>query len=187
MATEEINRILSLIVGWGLAGIALLIGLSGLVYAGWNFKQDRASLSWPETTGKIISSEIDSNTRRTAPKPNGTKRNVTDYEVSVYYAYDIAGQAYESRSLRYGSSDFETRSEANKIRRRFMPGKKVAVYYDPKKPASAVLLRGTVNHWGQLIGFTICLAVGLALLILMLRLTIRKPCERAGVDQDSES
>ena len=34
---------------------------------------------------------------------------------------------------------------------------------------------------------TICLAVGLALLILMLRLTIRKPCERAGVDQDSES
>ncbi len=177
MPTEEISRILALVVGWGLAGMTLLIGVPGLIYAGWNFKQDQASLNWPDTTGRIISSVVDSNTSRSSSRPGGTRKSDADYDVRVHYAYDVEGQAQESRRLRFGSSDFKTRSEANKIHRRFSPEKEVAVYYDPEKPGRAVLLRGTVNHWGQLIGFGICLSVGLLILFFMVRITMRRPGE----------
>ena len=132
---EESSRIIGSIIGWGLAGITLLIGLTGLLYAGWNFKQDRASLSWPETTGKIIHSDVEVVTHRS----NDTDGfDSTKYDVRVHYAYDVNGQAHESRRLRFGSSGFKGRSDANKFHRRFPSGKEVSVYYDPAKPTRCV-------------------------------------------------
>jgi hypothetical protein len=163
---EESSRIIGSIIGWGLAGIALLIGLTGLLNAGWNFKQDRASLSWPETTGRIINSDVEVAHR---------SDDFTKYEVRVHYAYDVNGQAHESRRLRFGSSGFKERSEANKLRRRFRSGEEVSVYYDPAKPTRAVLLRGTQNHWPQFIAFGICLTVSLLIFTFMFWATFRGP------------
>jgi hypothetical protein len=169
---EESSRIIGSIIGWGLAGITLLIGLTGLLYAGWNFKQDRASLSWPETTGRIINSDVEVVTHRS----NDTDGfDSTKYEVRVHYAYDVNGQAHESRRLRFGSSGFKERSEANKFHRRFPSGKEVSVYYDPAKPTRAVLLRGTQNHWPQFIAFGICLTVSLLIFTFMFWATFRGP------------
>ena len=51
------------------------------------------------------------------------------------------------------------------------------VYYYPEKPGRSVLVRGTEGNWGQLIGLSICLHVGLSILFLTVRSTIRKPDE----------
>ena len=163
---EESSRIIGSIIGWGLAGIALLIGLTGLLNAGWNFKQDRASLSWPETTGRIINSDVEVAHR---------SDDFTKYEVRVHYAYDVYGQAHESRRLRFSSNGFEERSEANKLRRRFRSGEEVSVYYDPANPARAVLLRGTQNHWPHFIAYGICLTVSLLIFTFMCWATFRGP------------
>ncbi len=69
----------------------------------------------------------------------------------------------------------DRRSDAQKEQRQFPEGKKVPVYYYPEKPARSVLVRGTKGNWGQLIGLSICLLVGLSILFLTIRSTMRKP------------
>tara|TARA_B100000212_G_C26965565_1_gene360324 strand:- start:24 stop:275 length:252 start_codon:yes stop_codon:yes gene_type:complete len=77
--------------------------------------------------------------------------------------------------LRFGSSDHDRRSDAQKEQRQFLEGEKVSVYYHPEKPGRSVLVRGTQGNWGQLIGLSICLLCGLVILSLTIRSTMRKP------------
>jgi len=172
MNTTDPTRIAGLLFGWAIGGIATLIGLGGVLLTTWHIKQDRASESWPQVTGTVITSRIGSSTTH---RQNKTRSSDTDYSVELRYTYEVEGQAYEGHRLRFGSTSHERRSDAQKEQRQFQAGKKVSVYYHPEKPGRSVLVRGGNGNWGQLIGLSICLLVGLTILFLAIRSTMRKP------------
>lgn len=95
--------------------------------------------------------------------------------MELRYTYEVDGKAYDGRRLRFGSDSHDERSDAQKEQLRFPKGKKVPVYYHSEKPGRSVLVRGTSGNWGQLIGLSICLLVGLTVLFLAMRSTMRKP------------
>ncbi len=176
MITTDPTRIAGLLFGWGVGGIATLIGLAGVTMTAWNIKQDRESESWPQVTGEITISRIGSSTTRSSPGgANKSSASDTDYSVEIRYNYEVEGQAYKGHRLRFGSNDHDRRSDAQKEQRQFPKGEKVSVYYHPEKPGRSVLVRGTQGNWGQLIGLSICLLCGLVILFLTIRSTIRKP------------
>lgn len=176
MITTDPTRIAGLLFGWGVGGIATLIGLAGVTMTAWNIKQDRESESWPQVTGDITISRIGSSTSRSSPGgANKSSTSDTDYSVEIRYNYEVEGQAYKGYRLRFGSNDHDRRSDAQKEQRQFPEGKKVSVYYHPEKPGRSVLVRGTQGNWGQLIGLSICLLCGLVILFLTIRSTMRKP------------
>ena len=51
MTTTDPTRIAGLLFGWGVGGIATLIGLTGVTVMVWNIKQNRESESWPQGHG----------------------------------------------------------------------------------------------------------------------------------------
>lgn len=175
MTTIDPTRIACLLFAWGVGGIATLIGLGGVLLTGWYIQQDRASESWPEVMGLITTSRIGSSTSPSGNNKMGSSD--TDYSVQLRYTYQVDGKTYERTRLRFGSTSHDERSDALKEQRQFPEGKKVAVYYDPEKPSRSVLVRGASGNWGQLIGLSICLLFGLALLILAIRSTMKKPNE----------
>ncbi len=178
MITTDPTRIAGLLFGWGVGGIATLIGLTGVTVMVWNIKQNRESESWPQVAGTITTSRIGSSTTRSSPSgSNKTSRSDTDYSVEIRYTYEVEGQAYKGHRLRFGSNSHDRRSDAQKEQRQFPEGKKVPVYYYPEKPGRSVLVRGTKGNWGQLIGLSICLLVGLSILFLTIRSTMMKPDE----------
>lgn len=172
MTTTDPTRIACLLFAWGVGGIATLIGLGGILLTGWYIQQDRASESWPEVMGLITISRIGSST---TSGTNKTGRSDTDYSVELRFTYQVEGQTYEGRRLRFGSSNHDEYSDAKKEQQQYPEGKMVSVYYHPEKPGRSVLVRGTKGNWGQLIGLSICLLAGLTLLFLALRSTLRKP------------
>jgi hypothetical protein len=176
MTTNDPTRLAGLLFGWGFGGIATFIGLAGVLLTAWNIKQDRASESWPLVTGKIITSRIGSSTTHSS-RGGASKMSSsdTDYSVELRYIYEVEGQTYQGHRLRFGSNSHDKRSDAQKEQRQFPEGKKVPVYYNPEKPGRSVLVRGTSSNWGQLIGLSICLLVGLTALFFTIRSTIRKP------------
>ena len=177
MTTNDPTRIAGLLFLWGVGGIATLIGLGGVLVTVWNINQDRASESWPEVAGEIITSRIGSSTSHTSGGANKMSSSDTDYSVEVRYRYEVEGQSYEGHRLRFRSNSYDRRSDAEKEQRQFPEGKRVLVYYHPEKPGRSVLVRGTKGNWGQLIGLSICLLAGLIFLFLAIRSTMRKPDE----------
>ena len=177
-STTDSTRIACLLFAWCVGGIATLIGLGGTVLTLWYIQQDRASESWPHVTGSIVTSRIDTETNHNSP--SGEYRAIssdTDYSVELRYTYQVEGRTYEGHRLRFGSGSHEDYSDAMKEQQQFPEGKKVSIYYHPDKPGRSVLVRRTKGNWGQLIGLSTCLLVGLTLLFLALRSTMRKPGE----------
>jgi len=91
---------------------------------------------WPSTMGTVMMSTIewrsDSDSGRTA------------YPV-VQYSYQVNGQAYQSTKLAPGPE--VGGSGANKVVARYPAGAQVMVFYDPQKPADAVLERKAPAMW----------------------------------------
>ena len=105
MTTTNPTRIACLFFAWGVGGIATLTGLGGVLLTGWYIQQDRASQSWPEVMGLITSSRIESSTTNDSlSEKNTIRRSDTDYSVELRYTYQVEGQTYEGRRLRFGSN-----------------------------------------------------------------------------------
>lgn len=179
MTTPHQTRIACLLFVWSVGGIATLIGLGGVFLTSWYTYQGRLSESWPEVVGLITHSRIgSSNSAGGAPGSDRiTSKSDKDYSVKLRYTYQVAGQTFESTRLRFGSTKHDRRSDAEEEQRQFPARKKVAVYYNPEKPGRSVLVRGTGGNWGQLIGLSICMLFGIALLMLAIRSTLKKPEE----------
>lgn len=163
MHSDDPSRIAILLFLWCVGALAALIGLAGVIFAGWSMKQDRASQSWPQVTGKIIASSV------------WSSQTDEDYSAMLRYTYKVDGQTHRGQRLRFGYTPHDERSEAQKEQEQFPEGKMVPVYYDPETPDRSVLVRGAGGYWGQLIGFSICLLIGLAFLFLAIRTTLTKP------------
>jgi hypothetical protein len=98
------------------------------------------SHKWPTVPGKIVSSELESETERHNRKP------ITTYAAAIRYAYEVDGKAYESDQIQLGgTSETSQPGEFERMVKRYPEGKRVTVYYDPDDPATATLEPGELG------------------------------------------
>jgi hypothetical protein len=117
---------------WILGWIFLIIGIVTLYTFTREQKLAGLSVYWPNTIGKIVSSEVRTNDSGDGPL----------YEADVIYQYSIDDFEYSSKRVSYGLWIFSnTRTE--KIVNKYQAGKEVLVYYNPDSPKEAVLEPGT--------------------------------------------
>ncbi len=153
---------------------AFLFGFIALVLFGvaaWllipavrEFKQARASRSWPSVPGKIVSANVvytaPINTDMDSRIRRGTYRPVLEYD------YEVNGKSYRANHRVFGDEAiaYGTSNRAEAIIGVYPPDKTVQVYYDPTDPGNAVLIPGQIGMvLNALVAGAICLAIGLLL------------------------
>jgi hypothetical protein len=154
----------------GLGGFLTLAGAALLMFGISFLYTAIASRNWPTAAGTVqkvaVVSELSS---------SGTTRAYT-YHYTVTYDYKVDEQTYggDRYSLGTGSTAskrYQERSKALTTGKKTYPvGSAVAVYYDPKDPASAILEPGA--NFGTYVPLVMGLVTfpgGLALLMLSLR------------------
>jgi len=92
-------------------------------------KKAQASLQWPSSRGRVISSVLN---RRQDSDGNQSE------EAHIVYEYMVGGTSLQGNRIAFGGSGA---GGARKSAKRYPAGTTVDVYYDPAKPASAVLER----------------------------------------------
>ncbi|WP_166442820.1 DUF3592 domain-containing protein [Phragmitibacter flavus] len=118
-------------------GSMLWMGVAGL----WPAMR---STSWPSVEGRVVATRVVSEYHSKGARP----------AVGVVYRYEVDGMEYRGERFSHSSATPGV-PEADEARARqefgtqaafaaWQPGKRVRVYYDPKDPAQAVLMRGRV-------------------------------------------
>ena len=105
------------------------------IFAGWFlvttffFVRALATRRWPRTDGVVLGSTI-------------VRSQKGMYYPIVRYRYTQDGNPYEAERVSLKIQGYMTSAGAEKVVRRYSAQSRVAVYVDPKAPASAVLERG---------------------------------------------
>ncbi|MBP6178454.1 MAG: DUF3592 domain-containing protein [Anaerolineales bacterium] len=99
-----------------------------------DWQKYRASQHWLNANGQILNTYIST---------QGSANKGKSHQVHISYSYEVMGQGYQGNQLSFGSegNSYDTRSSAEKEIARFPEGSPVTVYYDPDRPAEAVLER----------------------------------------------
>lgn len=108
--------------------IAIAIGLCSGTYLLWSLIRQNASKSWPTAIGEILESNI--------------KEDSDGWVPYVRYRYTVEGKHYQNHRLYFHQSN-STSNERGAMQHLspYPIGKKVSVYYNPRKPENAVLDR----------------------------------------------
>lgn len=115
---------------FGLFWTVFVLGFDGVIF--WNsLRQIRAS-GFPKTTGVVTKSSVESH--------RGSKGRIT-YSAAIEYSYSVAEKQYRGKQYRFGQTS-STGGNAQEIVAAFPVGRKVAVFYSPDDPATAVLKPG---------------------------------------------
>ena len=110
-------------------GIAIFLAGAGMLIGMWSMEERaRSSQAWPTTVGQVIESRVE--------ERSGEEKK---YRSIIRYAYTVDGAAFESERYSFGSSR-RSKKAAEKLCAQHPAGSTVQVYYDPAKPAQAVLV-----------------------------------------------
>jgi hypothetical protein len=105
----------------------------------------QASKNWPIAQGEVVSTRT---RRQSSTTSNSTSNSSRTYTFEVTYAYEVAGERYESDRFSLGNGStasrrYPERSEAVVAANQAYPtGSPLEVYYDPQAPSAAVLQPG---------------------------------------------
>lgn len=116
------------------AAIFLFIGGLLLFIAIRTKRKALLSEDWPAVDGLVISSTLQEYAHLESEKG----RAVHIYEPQVTYQYSVDAQPFSSNRISAGVSRFDKRT-AEKILKRYPPGTKVHVHYNPLEPQESVL------------------------------------------------
>jgi hypothetical protein len=109
--------------------ILCLVGGPFLIFSGVRgLKRSAGSKNWPVVEGKVISSDIASQTYL-----------ITQYSPEISYEYSVNGTPYSRRGTTFGREVLRSKEAALACVAEYPPGKVVAVYYDPNNPEVAAL------------------------------------------------
>lgn len=117
--------------------VALLAALLGMGWIAWDVSrawQATASKSWPTAPGIITVSMV-------PDSPRHCGQDDLDY-LHLYYTYDVDGAHYTKNQVFIGGPRCIGEWLAQRIVKRYPPGKAVLVYYDPDNPDTSVLEPG---------------------------------------------
>lgn len=100
----------------------------------WKQHQERkASISWPSTTGIILTSYVKQVIEKR--KNNGGNESLnTHYEIAVEYTYTVDSIQYEGHRISVNAQSYSSEKSASNDLSNYLIGSRVAVYYDPSKP-----------------------------------------------------
>ena len=110
----------SFVIGAFLTGLAVRNALRGY-----------ASRGWPHVPGWIIRSFV---------RVDTDSEGGVSYTPQVEYEYNVAGTPYRGTELRYGQTGYSTREGAERAIGACTPGASVPVFFNPRRPATAVLV-----------------------------------------------
>ena len=111
--------------------------------------KSNASMKWPYTSGRIISSEVRTNTEH--PDDDNPRRVRYTYSPVVKYEYFINGQAYTASRIHYGVTPMLERAKAEQLAQHYVSGMPLKVYYNPANPNEAVLEQKSVSSYAGLV------------------------------------
>ncbi len=149
---------------------AVCVGIFMLVFGGAGVfliirtrkskEKAEASQNWPSTLGQVTQARI----RRDMDMDEDGPSRYT-YVPVVEYTYEVGGQSYTSRAVRFGfNPTFNNEAKAQAALAPYPVGGQVTVYYNPDNPAEAVLERSAGgSNVGLILGIifiavSVCLA-----------------------------
>jgi hypothetical protein len=133
----------------------LILSVVGLFVLGSALRSKRlanASQNWQGTQGRVVDSRVD---KRSSTDSDG--HTSTSYEAIVLYKYSAMGKDYTGDRVAFGVKNTNP-GPANEVIKRYPVDTQVMVYYNPAKPAEAVLERSSNSGWMQIL-------IGVALFI----------------------
>jgi hypothetical protein len=118
--------------------------------------------SWPETTGKILSTQM---------VKSYSKKSGTTYHPDIEYEYQVNGVTYTHHRYAFGSAGlFTNYTTAEREKSKYRKGQSVSVYYNPLFPKDAVLEVRSASSWIFLLIGGVFFVVGMASTLLGLKL-----------------
>jgi hypothetical protein len=141
----------------------LLPGFVIAAYSLHQFHQFRGISQWEQTDGVILEAELQQ--RLLTHSEQGSR---VRYHVALSYAYEVNGRHFTGRRIAYGAPANYSGSKAAQYTKRYPPGQKVTVFYNPKAPDIAVLERNLEPHL-MVYAFSGLLWLGIPILIALAR------------------
>ena len=139
-----------------------LIGFAVLLIGCFKAKKLRASRDWAQAIGMITESTV---TEEYSRGDNDSPDSYT-YTPVVRYRFEVEGRTVESDRITFDRRGYQKRQDAVEVAAAFQPGAQVDVFYNPAKPADAVLRRASGSAW-------ILVAAGAGVVILAIAAALR--------------
>jgi hypothetical protein len=114
----------------------------------------RRAAAWPQTTGRIVKSEVAATRHQFSGEATEVKN-----EPAIAYEFTVAGKKLTGTRISIGEDSGGANTEATLAH--YPAGAAVMVYYDPKDPANCVLERDVPKDMAQ--GCAILLAIAAAI------------------------
>lgn len=127
---------------------AIFLGLSTLliVWIQWSAEREaNRAKRWPTTTGRIVSSRVESYEQRVGEAQSGTP--ATFYRAVVEYGYTVKDREYHSTQLSFGPKESTGKGPAEVKAARYPEGSEVVVHYEPVNPGNSVLDAKAALNW----------------------------------------
>lgn len=129
-------------------------GIRGLIRA-------KASVAWPTTQGKVVSSSVE---YHKSDKGGGT------YHAAVMYDFSVSETGFSGNRVAYGDYGSSNPSHARQVVNRYPKGQTVTVHYMPGNPEECLLDPGVKGQSFFLPGFgLIFFAAGSAMAVFLPR------------------
>jgi len=121
----------------------VLFGAGVIVYIQYQRAKLRESEGWLQATGTITKSQVDVDDSVEGPPC---------HSCDVAYEYAIDNHSYTGKRIEFGQRTFtRVKKVEEHLRSHYPLNARVPVYYDPRNPAEAVLVRhvpgGTLWFW----------------------------------------
>ncbi len=113
----------------------LIIGLIFVAIGVFVVKNSQSVKKWPATKGVVIESKVVSHF--------DSESNHSMYAPAITYTYEVGGKQYQNSDYAFVNISYSDPSKAEEIVKKFPPGKKVIVYYNPENPYKAVLTKNS--------------------------------------------
>ena len=140
------------------------IGIGMLVKLVKNFSKARHSKNWLSTSGKIIRSELDAQTRA---DENGYE--TTTYIANVIFQYVVNDSTFEGDCINF---DYGIRTSNKHLEKlvveQYPVGRQVRVYYDPDDPQQAVLEKRVDRVFTTILVSSVFILIGVIVALVSL-------------------
>jgi hypothetical protein len=157
------------VLGWG----TLVLGLGAISFGELRMRYQLKSLHWPSTPGAIMQAGLG---RRTTHY--GRMRQPRSfYYADVTYTYQVADKRYVANQISLANPDLagERGEEARGFLAAYPAHSSVDVYYDPKHPEVAILMREVDESQHAVLRWC---GGGMILVAIWTLISSRKACAR---------
>lgn len=118
--------------------IAVVVGIVIAFFGIQGLIRVKASLDWPSTQGKVISSSVEQNSNSKS----------TTYHAEILYEFDVNGTTFKGNCVSYGDYGSSNPSHAQQIVNRYPKYMSVIVHYMPGNPGESLLEPGVqIQTW----------------------------------------